>query len=284
MATTYSSRTTNPIGGSQVAGGGLWYNLPIDGFNKRDAWAIFNDFETFGQFDATNDWAITAVNTPGGGNVTFALVNSATTTFSTHGVLGAVTGTTVSSGYTVQALGSGTLNGQGITPIAGRSCAFEIKVGTTTATGWTDCSWFFGLCAATASSTIPISNVGALTASSTGLAGFHHLSTSATGIPSFVAAGTNSTVVTVAPTVSKAIPAGVQSTTTVDGFRRFGLRFDAANRVTWYIDGVAMAATVLASSYANNTPLFPSFSVMTKSASATSTAWRIDYVALGATR
>ena len=163
MATTYSSRTTNPIGGSQVAGGGLWYNLPIDGFNKRDAWAIFNDFETFGQFDATNDWAITAVNTPGGGNVTFALVNSATTTFSTHGVLGAVTGTTVSSGYTVQALGSGTLNGQGITPIAGRSCAFEIKVGTTTATGWTDCSWFFGLCAATASNTIPISNVGALT-------------------------------------------------------------------------------------------------------------------------
>lgn len=279
--TKFGTRLAHPIGGNHSAQGGLWRDLPLHGLNSRDAFAVFNDFNRPQDYDNTADWTQGVVGTPGGGNVAPALIGEASVsnTFYGTGFLTLTTGTTASTGYG-SSWHAQTIGHHAPYPKSGRVIGCEWAVSTSTATGWTATSWYFGLAEA-ATTVLPLAATGVLGASNYSVAGFHHLQSVGNGIPLLKAAGADGTVVTATPFSTPS--AGVQSTSTVDGTKRFGVRIEDGTKVYYFIDGVYVGGQVLASAYnANqNSALAPAFSVVT---AGTSSVFRMDYVALAATR
>ena len=304
MARQFSQHVTHGLAGSPQNAGGLWSDAPEAAFNNRDVSVYFNDFNTgFSSFDLTNDWLATLVNGAAGGTSWSLGAAQASTTPQFVGFIFVASGTVASSGFTLGTASGTGLDGcfaspaitpyyptSGITvPAAANFIAYETKVACTTANGWANTSWFFGLANTATSTTIPISSTGVVSAGTTGLAGFNHVVASGTGIPTLSVAGSTGTVVAVTP--DRPITAGVQNTALVDGSRRFGIRIEtqaatsasSGQRVFFYLDGLLRARFLMTSAMGANN-IKPVFSVMNNSAGQVTTTFRVDWLSYAAGR
>lgn len=213
----FHNRVRKPIGCDERAVGGLFKNFPADLLTHRDWFVRWFDFTKAADYDATNDWAHTAVTSG----------TAAITTDTANGVLTCTPAAADNNGsYDVFTAAGG--SGEAFLPAAGRTIIQEWRV---TCGDWDGQDYFLGL-SATGALIGADGSLGSLmkvgfhhTIADAGLIQAHHDVDGSSGVD---VGDMNSVVFT------------------NDEYHRLGFRLEGLDFIEFYLDGVRVHRTQLA--------------------------------------
>lgn len=220
MASNFSGRYTQPLGGSRHAGGGLWENLPVELMSPSVSHTHFVDYQS----DSDIEYYVTT-------NITSGTVDIVTAT--ANGIL-RLNNTAINEGLgSVQYTDAAAMSAGIAAPLAGRDIAAEFRVA---CDDIDDCDWFVGLGEV---DTTFMTLAGALAANGAdNCIGFHHTIADA-GVPILTACGTALANIQTSRAAGGITPLGPATSALADDTHyRLGLRIQGTGLVRFYIDDI----------------------------------------------